>query len=125
MGQCQFDFTPLFEDKHKKEVVAMAVSEDLLVSVSKDQDLVTWSTRSKVPPPGRELLPPPSCAGVPVPAAAGRPRPQREPGLPPHPGRARHGRHHGLPQPGPGGPGAAAGNWGQHTALALPPYVEC
>merc|ERR1719336_1976451 len=35
-------------DKHKKEVVAMAVSEDLLVSVSKDQDLVTWSTRSKV-----------------------------------------------------------------------------
>ena len=57
MGQCQFDFTPLFEDKHKKEVVAMAVSEDLLVSVSKDQDLVTWSTRSKVPPPpGQELL---------------------------------------------------------------------
>ena len=36
----------------------MAVSEDLLVSVSKDQDLVTWSTRSKVPParPGKELL---------------------------------------------------------------------
>ena len=51
MGQCQFDFPPLFEDKHKKEVVAMAVSEDLLVSVSKDQDLVIWSTRSKVPPP--------------------------------------------------------------------------
>ena len=34
----------------------MAVSEDLLVSVSKDQDLVTWSTRSKVPPPGQEVL---------------------------------------------------------------------
>ena len=35
----------------------MAVSEDLLVSVSKDQDLVTWSTRSKVAPcPGQELL---------------------------------------------------------------------
>ena len=48
IGQCQSDFTPLFEDKHKKEVVAMAVSEDLLVSLSKEQDLVIWSTRSKV-----------------------------------------------------------------------------
>ena len=78
MGQYQFDFTPLFEDKHKKEVVAMAVSEDLLVSVSKDQDLVTWSTRSKVPPPwpGAAHLPPtlcrcacPGCSWPPPPTA--------------------------------------------------------
>ena len=35
-------------DKHKKEVVAMAIADDLLVSISKDGDLITWSIKTKV-----------------------------------------------------------------------------
>ena len=35
-------------DKHRKEVVAMATADDLLVSTSKDADLITWSIKNKV-----------------------------------------------------------------------------
>ena len=35
-------------DKHRKEVVAMATADDLLVSTSKDADLITWSMKNKV-----------------------------------------------------------------------------
>ena len=35
-------------EKHKKEIVAMATVDDLLVSISKDADLITWSMKNKV-----------------------------------------------------------------------------
>ena len=33
---------------HKREVVGIDVSKDLLVSISKDMQVFTWSTRTKV-----------------------------------------------------------------------------
>ena len=35
-------------DKHRKEVTGIKNSGDLLVSVSKDMDLITWSIKNKV-----------------------------------------------------------------------------
>ena len=35
-------------EKHRKEVTGMINSGDLLVSVSKDMDLITWSVKNKV-----------------------------------------------------------------------------
>ena len=42
------DSIDCYVDKHKKEVVAMATADDLLVSISKDADLITWSMKNKV-----------------------------------------------------------------------------
>ena len=41
------DSIDCYVDKHKKEVVAMATADDLLVSISKDADLITWSMKNK------------------------------------------------------------------------------
>ena len=35
-------------DGHKREVVDMAVSPELLVTISKDMQVFTWSTKTKV-----------------------------------------------------------------------------
>ena len=33
---------------HKREVVDLAVSQELLVTISKDMQVITWSTKTKV-----------------------------------------------------------------------------